>query len=151
MTDAAAPRATYRLQLGPDLRFADVGRLAPYLARLGVSHAYLSPVLQAAPGSTHGYDAVDQSLVSVDLGGEQGLRDAAGALAEHGIGVVVDIVPNHVAIPVPEHLNPQVWSLLRDGPQSPYASWFDVHWSDRSRCCCRCSGSRWPPLWRTAS
>jgi (1->4)-alpha-D-glucan 1-alpha-D-glucosylmutase len=125
----AVPRATYRLQLGPDLRFADVAALAPYLRRLGISHAYLSPVLQAAPGSAHGYDAVDPSRVSEELGGEQGLRDAAAALAAEGLGVVVDVVPNHLAIPVPEHLNRPFWSLLADGPQSPYADWFDVHWS----------------------
>jgi (1->4)-alpha-D-glucan 1-alpha-D-glucosylmutase len=85
--------ATYRLQLGPDLTFADASALVPYLRDLGVSHLYLSPVLQARQGSTHGYDVVDPRRVSDALGGEAGLR----ALAAAGLHVIVDIVPNHMA------------------------------------------------------
>jgi len=85
-------RATYRLQLGPGLRFDDARALIPYLKDLGVSHLYLSPSLQAKEGSTHGYDVVDPTRVSEELGGEEGLR----ALAGEGLGVVLDIVPNHM-------------------------------------------------------
>jgi (1->4)-alpha-D-glucan 1-alpha-D-glucosylmutase len=87
-----ALRATYRLQLGPDMRFEDVRALVPYLRSLGVSHLYLSPTLQARSGSTHGYDVVDPTRVSQSLGGEQGLR----ALAGEGLGLILDIVPNHM-------------------------------------------------------
>jgi (1->4)-alpha-D-glucan 1-alpha-D-glucosylmutase len=86
-------RALYRLQLGPDLSFAGARRLVPYLRALGVSHLYLSPALQARPGSTHGYDVVDPTRVSEDLGGEDELR----ALCREAPGVVLDIVPNHMA------------------------------------------------------
>ncbi len=85
-------RATYRLQLSPELDFAAVGELVPYLRDLGVSHLYLSPVLRARAGSTHGYDQVDPTRVSDTLGGEDGLR----ALAARGLGIVLDIVPNHM-------------------------------------------------------
>jgi (1->4)-alpha-D-glucan 1-alpha-D-glucosylmutase len=87
-------RATYRLQLGPDLTFADVRALVPYLRDLGVSHLYLSPSLQAREGSTHGYDVVDPTRISRELGGEEELRALAGA----GLGIVLDIVPNHMGV-----------------------------------------------------
>jgi malto-oligosyltrehalose synthase len=126
---ASAPGSTYRLQLQPGFGFAEAGSLAGYLARLGVTHAYLSPVLQAAPGSRHGYDVVDHSRISADLGGEEGLRAMAARFREHGLGVVVDVVPNHMAVPAPEWLNRQLWSVLAEGPGSPYAHWFDVDWA----------------------
>jgi (1->4)-alpha-D-glucan 1-alpha-D-glucosylmutase len=85
-------RATYRLQLGGDLDFAAAAQLVPYLRELGVSHLYLSPSLQATAGSTHGYDVVDPTAVSRELGGEQGLRELAAA----GLGIVLDVVPNHM-------------------------------------------------------
>jgi (1->4)-alpha-D-glucan 1-alpha-D-glucosylmutase len=87
-----ALRATYRLQLGPEMRFADVRALVPYLRLLGISHLYLSPTLQARSGSTHGYDVVDPTRVSDALGGERELR----ALAGEGLGLILDIVPNHM-------------------------------------------------------
>jgi len=87
-----ALRATYRLQLGPHMRFDDVRALVPYLRALGISHLYLSPSLQARAGSTHGYDVVDPTRVSVELGGEEGLRELAGA----GLAIILDIVPNHM-------------------------------------------------------
>ena len=86
-------RATYRLQLGPGFGFAQARELVPYLRDLGVSHLYLSPSFQARPGSTHGYDVTDPGRVSEELGGEAGFR----ALAEAGLGVILDIVPNHMA------------------------------------------------------
>jgi len=85
-------RATYRLQLGPELRFDDVRALVPYLRDLGVSHLYLSPVLTARSGSTHGYDVVDPTRVSEALGGEPALRELAGA----GLAIILDVVPNHM-------------------------------------------------------
>jgi (1->4)-alpha-D-glucan 1-alpha-D-glucosylmutase len=125
----AAPVSTYRLQLQPGFGFAEAGAVADYLAGLGVTHAYLSPILQAAPGSRHGYDVVDHSRVSADLGGEEALRAMVGRFRRHGLGVIVDVVPNHMAIPVPEWLNRPLWSVLRDGPGSPCAHWFDVDWA----------------------
>jgi (1->4)-alpha-D-glucan 1-alpha-D-glucosylmutase len=90
-------RATYRLQLGPDLGFRAAAELVPYLAELGVSHLYLSPSLQARLGSTHGYDVVDPTSVSDGLGGEAGLRELSAAARAAGLGIVLDIVPNHMA------------------------------------------------------
>jgi (1->4)-alpha-D-glucan 1-alpha-D-glucosylmutase len=123
------PVSTYRLQLHAGFGFAEAAGVADYLAAVGVSHAYLSPILQAAPGSMHGYDVVDHSRVSADLGGEAGFRAMAGEFRRHGLGVVVDIVPNHMAVPVPESLNRPLWSVLRDGRGSPFAPWFDVDWA----------------------
>ena len=124
----AAPASTYRLQLTARFGFAEAGELADYLAALGVTHVYLSPVLQAAPGSTHGYDVVDHSRISADLGGEAAFRAMAARFRSRGLGLVLDIVPNHMAIPAPERLNRQLWSVLGEGPASPYAHWFDVDW-----------------------
>jgi (1->4)-alpha-D-glucan 1-alpha-D-glucosylmutase len=121
--------STYRLQLTPDFGFADVAAQADYLAALGVTHVYLSPILMAAPGSTHGYDVVDHARVSAVLGGEDGFRAMAAMLIQAGLGIVVDIVPNHMAMPAPESLNRQLWSVLAQGQASPYAGWFDVDWT----------------------
>jgi (1->4)-alpha-D-glucan 1-alpha-D-glucosylmutase len=118
--------ATYRLQLGPHLDLAGATALIPYLERLGVSHVYVSPLLQAAPGSTHGYDVVDHSLVSVELGGEEGRMWLVGALRERGMGLIVDIVPNHMAI-AGRH-NRWWWDVLENGASSRYALAFDIAW-----------------------
>ncbi|MFC7406123.1 malto-oligosyltrehalose synthase [Georgenia alba] len=124
------PVTTYRLQLGPDLTFADVERHLPYLETLGVTDLYLSPVLQAAPGSTHGYDVVDHTRVSEVLGGRPALESLAAAAHARGMGVVVDVVPNHMAVPAPAWHNRALWSVLKDGPGSPYSGWFDVDLDD---------------------
>ncbi|MFI5079971.1 MAG: malto-oligosyltrehalose synthase, partial [Streptosporangiales bacterium] len=130
MPDARpAPVSTYRLQLQPGFGFAEAGEVAGYLSDLGVTHVYLSPILQAAPGSRHGYDVVDHARVSADLGGEAALRAMVSRFRRHGLGVIVDVVPNHMAIPVPESLNRQLWSVLREGPGSPCSHWFDVDWA----------------------
>ncbi|MFE0692697.1 malto-oligosyltrehalose synthase [Streptomyces sp. NPDC058869] len=121
------PSATYRLQLQPDFPFAAAEKAVPYLAALGVSHLHLSPVLEAVPGSTHGYDVVDHSRVRAELGGEEGLRSLASAAREHGLGLVLDIVPNHMAAS-PRH-NRRLWEVLREGAASPYARWFDIDWA----------------------
>ncbi|MET7570339.1 malto-oligosyltrehalose synthase [Streptomyces sp. NPDC005492] len=124
--DPAVPTATYRLQLQPEFPFSAAAAAVPYLASLGVSHLHLSPVLESVPGSTHGYDVVDHARVRGELGGEDGLRALAGTAREHGLGLVVDIVPNHMAM-APRH-NHALWEVLREGPESPYARWFDIDW-----------------------
>lgn len=121
-----APSATYRLQLQPAFPFAAAAAAVPYLASLGVSHLHLSPVLEAVPGSLHGYDVVDHARVREELGGEEGLRALARTAREHGLGLVLDIVPNHMAMS-PRH-NRALWEVLREGPKSPYARWFDIDW-----------------------
>ncbi|MFD5625089.1 malto-oligosyltrehalose synthase [Streptomyces sp. NPDC127072] len=120
------PTATYRLQLQPEFPFGAAEAAVPYLASLGVSHLHLSPVLEAVPGSTHGYDVVDHARVRDELGGEDGLRALARTAREHGLGLVMDIVPNHMAMS-PRHNRP-LWEVLREGPESPYARWFDIDW-----------------------
>ncbi|MGW4505191.1 malto-oligosyltrehalose synthase [Streptomyces sp. NPDC004436] len=122
------PASTYRLQLRREFPFAAAEAAVPYLASLGVSHLHLSPVLEAAPGSTHGYDVTDHSRVRAELGGEAGLRALAATARAHGLGLVLDIVPNHMAVPAPLRLNRPLWEVLREGPDSPYARWFDIDW-----------------------
>ncbi len=90
-------RATYRLQLTPEFGFDSAGELVPYLAELGISHIYCSPIMQARPGSQHGYDVVDPTVVSPELGGEDGFRALVRAARDAGLGVIVDFVPNHMA------------------------------------------------------
>lgn len=119
------PRGTYRIQLGSDFDFDDAGSIVDYLSDLGVSHLYCSPYLQAAPGSTHGYDVVDPRVVSEGLGGTEGLARLTTALEGAGMGQVMDIVPNHMAA---HPANPWWWDVLRRGPASPHASFFDIQW-----------------------
>lgn len=119
------PRATARLQFNRDFRFEHAAELVGYYDALGVSHFYASPILTARPGSTHGYDVVDPTRVNPELGGEAGLRVLCRRLREHGMGLIVDIVPNHMA--VGKH-NPWWQEVLRDGPRSRYAHWFDIDW-----------------------
>ncbi|KAB7843610.1 malto-oligosyltrehalose synthase [Streptomyces mobaraensis] len=126
----APPTATYRLQLQPSFPFAAAERAVPALAALGVSHLHLSPVLEAVPGSSHGYDVTDHTAVRAELGGEDGLRALSRAARAHGLGLILDIVPNHMAVPAPEHLNGPLWEVLRDGPVSRYARWFDIDWAE---------------------
>jgi len=127
------PTGTYRLQLRPDFGFDAATDVLPYLRDLGVSHVYLSPVLQAAPGSTHGYDVVDHARLNEELGGAAGFHRLSDRARSFGMGVVVDVVPNHMAVPTPASLNGSLWSVLRDGPASPYARWFDVDWTAHER------------------
>jgi (1->4)-alpha-D-glucan 1-alpha-D-glucosylmutase len=126
---STVPVSTYRLQLTPDFGFAQAAEVGEYLAELGVTHVYLSPVLEAAPGSQHGYDVTDHSRIRAELGGEDEFRAMVKRFRSHGLGIVLDIVPNHMAIPVPETLNRQLWSVLRDGRGSAFATWFDIDWA----------------------
>ena len=122
----AVPRATYRVQLHAGFTFDDATAIVGYLRDLGVSHLYVSPVLQAMPGSTHGYDVVDHSRVSEELGGEDGFGRLTDALEEAGMGLVLDIVPNHMAIGGAQN---HWWAdVLEHGPASRYAGYFDVDW-----------------------
>ena len=125
---ANPPTATYRLQLRREFGFRDAAQVVPYLADLGVSHVYCSPVLEAVSGSAHGYDVIDHSRLSSDLGGDSGWRELATACRVHGLGLVVDIVPNHMAVPTPASRNKVFWDVLINGRHSEFADWFDVDW-----------------------
>ncbi len=120
------PRATMRLQLHRDFAFADAARLVPYMAALGISHLYSSPILAARPGSMHGYDVTDPTRVNPELGGEAGLRKLVAALRASGLGLIVDIVPNHMASGGME--NPWWADVLMHGRVSRYATFFDIDW-----------------------
>src|SRR6202012_420529 len=134
--------STYRLQLrgassGTAFTFADAENLLGYLDELGVSHVYLSPIITAARGSSHGYDVTDPTTVSAELGGPEGLARLSAAGRARGMGLIVDIVPNHVGVGKPEQ-NPWWWDVLRHGESSAYAPFFDIDWeldrdSGRSR------------------
>jgi (1->4)-alpha-D-glucan 1-alpha-D-glucosylmutase len=121
------PRATYRMQFHKDFRFRDATRLVPYLARLGVSHVYASPFLKARPGSTHGYDVVDHNAVNPEIGTEDELHELIDSLRAHGMGLVIDLVPNHMGV---LHADNGWWlDVLEKGPSSPYARFFDIDWT----------------------
>jgi (1->4)-alpha-D-glucan 1-alpha-D-glucosylmutase len=124
-SDGSVPRATTRLQFHKDFPFDRATALVPYFARLGVSHLYASPILKARPGSTHGYDCVDVDVVNPELGGEEALRRLSDAAHAAGLGLVVDIVPNHMGVG-----NDNRWwqDVLLWGPESRYAFHFDIDW-----------------------
>ncbi|MEO8322686.1 MAG: alpha-amylase family glycosyl hydrolase, partial [Actinomycetota bacterium] len=119
-------RATYRLQLRTEFGFDTAAAVVPYLARLGVSHVCCSPYLQAAPGSTHGYDVVDHTKISDDLGGPEAHERFVAALEEHGMGHILDVVPNHMA--VAGRANQAWWDVLKNGRDSTFARFFDIDW-----------------------
>jgi (1->4)-alpha-D-glucan 1-alpha-D-glucosylmutase len=120
------PRATLRLQLHREFDFAAARRLVPYAAALGISHLYVSPILTARSGSRHGYDIVDHGAVNPELGGESALRDLVATLRVHGMGLIVDIVPNHMAVGGADN---RAWlDVLEWGPASRYANFFDIDW-----------------------
>jgi (1->4)-alpha-D-glucan 1-alpha-D-glucosylmutase len=121
------PLATYRIQFRPDFTFHDAAMICDYLRELGISHIYCSPVLQAAPGSTHGYDIVDYHQVNIELGGEPGRARFVAKLKECGLGQVLDIVPNHMAISGRQNL--WWWDTLENGEASRYAPYFDIEWN----------------------
>lgn len=117
-------RATYRLQFHSQFPFSAARDLAGYLADLGISHVYASPILTARAGSMHGYDVVDYDTINPELGGEVGFAEMAATLRSHGIGIILDIVPNHMAVGGSDN---RLWlDLLQHGRGSAYASWFDV-------------------------
>ncbi|MFM8320178.1 MAG: malto-oligosyltrehalose synthase [Chloroflexota bacterium] len=119
------PRATYRVQLSAGFTLDDAAGLVEYLQALGVSHLYASPFLQAAAGSTHGYDVVNYQQVNSELGGSEAFARLSYALMQAGMGLLMDMVPNHMAV---DGGNPWWQDVLENGPSSPYASHFDVEW-----------------------
>ncbi|MCE6995969.1 malto-oligosyltrehalose synthase [Saccharothrix sp. S26] len=121
------PASTYRIQFTPDFTFAEAEAVVDYLDALGVGALYASPVLEAVPGSTHGYDVVDPTRAREELGGESGRVALHKALKRTGLGFVLDIVPNHMAVG-PDDVNKWWWDVLRHGRQSRYAQYFDVDW-----------------------
>ncbi|MCW2667306.1 MAG: malto-oligosyltrehalose synthase [Frankiales bacterium] len=133
------PVSTFRVQLRPASEdhpgfvFEDAAAVVPYLAELGVTHLYCSPYLASAAGSTHGYDVVDHSRLDDELGGQAGFDRLAQACRESGLGIVLDIVPNHVSVAEPESQNPVWWDVLQHGQQSQYAAWFDIDWASTGR------------------
>jgi (1->4)-alpha-D-glucan 1-alpha-D-glucosylmutase len=123
--------ATYRIQLHAGFSFDDTAAITGYLAALGITHLYCSPILQAAAGSTHGYDVVDHGRLNSELGGEVGYRRLTDRLAGEGLGLILDIVPNHMALA--GRANAWWWDVLENGPSSVYASHFDIDWDPPQR------------------
>ncbi|HJR40439.1 MAG TPA: alpha-amylase family glycosyl hydrolase, partial [Gemmatimonadaceae bacterium] len=123
-------RATCRLQLNADFDLRAARAVVPYLERLGVSHVYASPVLESRGGSTHGYDVVDPTRLDPDLGTEEDWRDLIDELRARGMGLLLDIVPNHMAT---GHENPYWDDVLALGRRSRYAAWFDITWEAPQR------------------
>jgi (1->4)-alpha-D-glucan 1-alpha-D-glucosylmutase len=120
------PRATYRLQFHAAFGFDQAAAIAPYLARLGISHVYASPYLKARPGSTHGYDIVDHNALNPELGDQASYDRMCTAFAAHGLKQILDFVPNHVGVGGAD--NPFWLDTLEWGPASPHAGWFDIDW-----------------------
>src|SRR4051795_7555177 len=121
------PSATYRLQIHAGFPLADAAAVAGYLADLGVTHAYASPLLRSAEGSTHGYDTVDHAHIDEARGGAEGFEQFVAALHEHGLGLVLDLVPNHMGVADPA-ATPWWWDVLQHGQQSAHAAAFDIDW-----------------------
>ncbi len=122
---AGPPTATYRLQFNRDFRLADAERLVPYLRRLGISHVYASPLLKARPGSTHGYDIIDHASLNPEIGTAEEFDRLIATLRGHAMGLVVDVVPNHMGVG-----SDNAWwmSVLEHGRASPWADFFDIDW-----------------------
>ncbi|MDB6003976.1 MAG: treY [Prosthecobacter sp.] len=120
------PTATYRLQFHRGFTFNQAREVIPYLARLGISHVYASPFFRAAPGSTHGYDISDHNELNPEVGTRTEFEAMSAELKAHGMGLIVDFVPNHMGI---EHaMNPWWRDVLENGPSSVYARFFDIDW-----------------------
>jgi len=120
------PRATYRLQFNREFTFADATRVVPYLARLGISHVYASPILKARPGSMHGYDVTDHTRLNPELGTPEEFAALVAVLRERGMGLIVDIVPNHLGVMGDDN---EWWlDVLENGPAARSAHHFDIDW-----------------------
>ena len=118
-------RATYRLQFHRHFTFRDATGLVPYLAALGISHLYASPITEARPGSTHGYDIIDHNRLNPEIGDEDDFAELIAALHAHGMGLIVDFVPNHMGIGTD---NAWWLDVLEWGRESPFAHYFDINW-----------------------
>ena len=121
-----APRATYRIQFHKEFTFRDAQRVVPYLAQLGVSHLYASPIFKANPGSSHGYDIVDYGQLNPEIGTEEEFNSFSATLKKHGLGLILDFVPNHMGIA--SGRNAWWQDVLEHGPASAYAPYFDIDW-----------------------
>ncbi|MPY73950.1 MAG: malto-oligosyltrehalose synthase [Alphaproteobacteria bacterium] len=128
---ADPPRATYRLQFNKRFTFRDATRIVPYLRDLGVSHVYASPILAARAGSMHGYDIVDHNALNPELGSEAEFDALVAALHRHGLGLILDFVPNHMGIGLADN---QIWlDILEYGQTSPFAHYLDIEWQPAKR------------------
>ncbi len=125
------PVATYRLQMNHTFTFRDATRVVPYLHALGITDCYTSSLLKAVPGSMHGYDLVDPGVLNPELGTEQDFQDFTAALKQHDMGLLIDVVPNHMGISTTD--NRWWWDVLEHGPNSRYATAFDIDWSPLKR------------------
>jgi (1->4)-alpha-D-glucan 1-alpha-D-glucosylmutase len=124
--DSSIPGATYRLQFTSDFTFDDAAVIVPYLKKLGITHLYASPFMKARRASTHGYDIVDHNVINPELGGEDGFNRLSAALTSHGIGLILDFVPNHMGV---HHADNAWWlDVLEWGPKSAFADSFDIDW-----------------------
>ena len=125
------PVSTYRLQIRKGFTLFDAAETVPYLRSLGVDWVYLSPILTAEQGSDHGYDVTDPSAIDPERGGPEGLAALAKAARAAGMGVLIDIVPNHVGVAT----NENVWwnDVLENGPASKYGAYFDIAWRGSPR------------------
>src|SRR5713101_1790983 len=123
---AAIPIATYRLQLTADFDFDAAAAIVPYLKALGITHVYASPFMKARKGSTHGYDVVNHTVINPELGGDAGFERLSETLRQHGLGLILDFVPNHVGVHYAD--NPWWLDVLEWGPASPHAASFDIDW-----------------------
>ncbi|MDB5334797.1 MAG: treY, partial [Planctomycetaceae bacterium] len=124
------PTSTYRLQMHAHFTLHDALQIVPYLDRLGISHLYVSSLLTARPGSLHGYDVVDHSHLNPELGTEEELATLVAELRRRHMGLIIDVVPNHMWIGAAN----QWWmDVLENGPASRYAGYFDIAWSDHPR------------------
>ncbi|MEX0785658.1 MAG: alpha-amylase family glycosyl hydrolase, partial [Dehalococcoidia bacterium] len=119
------PTATYRVQCNASFGFTKARELVSYLGKLGVSDLYTSPIVAARPGSAHGYDVIDPTRLNPELGSEAEFQALADELRARNMGLLLDIVPNHMSA-TPD--NPWWAGVLRDGPSSPYAAFFDIDW-----------------------
>ena len=130
MAKRQTPASTYRQQFRKEFTLEDARRLVPYFHRLGISHLYASPFLNARPGSHHVYDAIDHGSINPEVGTEAELAALVRDLREHGMGLILDVVPNHMCI-----AGENAWWLdvLEHGPSSPYAEYFDIAWFDSPR------------------
>jgi malto-oligosyltrehalose synthase len=129
-TDAplmTTPRATIRLQFHKGFTLDDAAAIVPYLASLGLSHVYASPIFTATPGSMHGYDVIHPNRINPELGGSEALSRLSAALRRNGMGLILDIVPNHMAASA---ANVWWWDVLKHGCDSRYAEFFDIDWQD---------------------
>ena len=126
MSSPQIPLATYRLQFNRDFTFANATELVPYLAALGITHCYASPYLRARPGSTHGYDIIDHNLLNPEIGSKEDFENFVATLRQHGMGHILDIVPNHMGVMGSDN----AWWLdvLENGEASSYAEFFDIDW-----------------------